>query len=294
MPIKHVKIVNSLTEFLKLIHQTEFLKYTWYRGQQYSEYRLIPSRFRESHEIRHEYPYQKSSTFIVQNDMLALKTFKELYQGLCGKKEYGDIYYLYLMQHYDIPTRLLDFSLNPLVALYFSVAEDSPVNLEEENMELNSSLFDFNKESSAVFCIDPHFVNHHAFGTDEIVDLSSYQFESLENLDLPVCITPRESQIDNRLVRQSGVFVCFGRYVEALDYYDIIQTNMLKIIIPNSKRAAIKRQLKREFNIDKEFLLPDINNTSSIIEPIKEEMKKLFKEKIEKIKASQKDKQKED
>lgn len=287
MPIKHIKIINSLTEFLKLIHQTEFLKYTWYRGQQYSEYQLTPGRYRTNHEIVNGYPYQKSSSFIVPNDMLALKKFKKVYQKHCGKKEYGDIYYLYLMQHYGIPTRLLDFSLNPLVALFFSVAEESVVNRENEKKELNSSMADFNRESSAVYCIDPHYVNNHTFNTKKIIDLSSYRFDSLKNLDFPICIEPRERLIDERLVRQSGVFVCFGRFIHPLDYYAINEMNMLKIIIPNSKRAAIKKQLKREFKIDEKFLFPDVNYTSNIAIPIKEEMRKLFMEEVEKVRIAQ-------
>jgi hypothetical protein len=154
------------------------------------------------------------------------------------------------MQHYGVPTRLLDFSTNPLVALYFSVAEDNPVNAEREEELYHSSMADFNRESSAVYCIDPQFTNRHSFNKNEIIDLSSYKFKSLVNLDFPICIKPREITIDERLLRQKGVFVCFGSYVHPLDYYSSDEQNMLKIIIPNSKRASIKKLLKIEFGID--------------------------------------------
>ena len=187
------------------------------------------------------------------------------------------------MQHYGIPTRLLDFSTNPLVALYFSVKEDNPINLNNEEYALSGTMFDFNRESSAVYCINPQYVNHHSFNKDEIIDLSSYKFSSLKNLDFPICIKPIESLIDERLIRQSGVFVCFGNMIHPLDYYSIDEMNMLKIVIPNSKRATIKRQLKKEFGIDESFLFPDMNNTSSIVSEIIEKMEKRHKANIQRI-----------
>lgn len=285
MPIKHILIVNSLTEYLKAIHKTDYLNFTWYRGQRFSEFQLEPSRFRDKFEVPNNDPYpSKRFTYKVKNDLLALKEFKKAYKVLCGDKNYGDVYYLYLMQHYGIPTRLLDFSINPLVALYFSVAEINSVDLNEEEYELSGTMVDFNRESSAVYCIDPQYVNRHSFNKSEIIDLSSYKFSSLKNLDFPICIKPRESQIDERLIRQSGVFVCFGNMIHPLDYYSIDAMNMLKIVIPNSKRASIKKQLKREFGIDESFLFPDINNTDSIVHDIIKKMEKRHKANIQQIK----------
>ncbi len=285
MPIQYRLIVNSLTEYLKAIHQTDYLNYTWYRGQRFSEFQLEPSRFRDKFEIPNNDPYlSKRVTYKVKNDLLALREFKKEYKKLCGDKGYGDIYYLYLMQHYGVPTRLLDFSTNSLVALYFSVAEVNPVDLKKEDQELSGTMFDYNKESSAVYCIDPMYVNHHSFNKKEIIDLSAYKFSSINNLDFPICVKPRESKIDERLIRQSGVFVCFGSMIHPLDYYSIDEMNMLKIIIPNSKRASIKKQLKREFGIDESFLFPDINNTYSIVPEIIEKMEKQHKANIQRIK----------
>lgn len=284
MSIKHIVIVNSLTEFLKTIHKTQYLKYTWYRGQRYSEFQLEPSRFRDKVEIPNDDKYIKNTQYIVKNDILALREFKRAYKNLCGDKLYKDVYYLYLMQHYGIQTRLLDFSLNPLVALYFSVKEDNEVNLQREESELSGTMNNFNKESSSVYCIEPSHVNHYSFNTDTVVDLSSCKFNTLNNLDYPICIKPKESQIDERLIRQSGVFVCFGRMIHPLDYYVIQNDNILKIIIPNSKRVAIKKQLKKEFGIDDAFLFPDFNNTNEIIPSIIKKMEIRHNANIERIK----------
>ncbi|MDR0231377.1 MAG: FRG domain-containing protein [Dysgonamonadaceae bacterium] len=284
MPIKHRIIVNTLTEYLKAIHQTNYLNYTWYRGQRFSEFQLEPSRFRDKFEVPNDDPYlSKRVTYKVKNDLLALREFKKSYKNLCGDKGYGDVYYLYLMQHYGIPTRLLDFSTNPLVALYFSVAETNSVDLDKEEYTLCGTMFGFDRESSAVYCIDPQYVNYHSLNKSEIIDLSSYKFSSLKNLDFPICIKPRESQIDERLIRQSGVFVCFGKMIHPLDYYSIYEMNMLKVIIPNSKRISIKKQLKREFGIDESFLFPDINNTNSIVTQIIEKMEKRHKANIQRM-----------
>lgn len=285
--IKYRIIVKSLTEYLKVIHKTEHLDFKWYRGQPFSEFQLEPSRFREKYEIPNKDPYfSKRVTYRVKDDLRALKDFKRAYKRLCGDKGYNDIYYLYLMQHYGVPTRLLDFSTNPLVALYFSVEQENIVDLDREDYELSGSMFDHNKQSSAVYCIDPHYVNSYSFGTKDVIDLSSFNFKTLNNLDFPICISPKESKIDERLMRQRGVFVCYGNKIHPLDYYSIDQDHMLKIVIPNSKRAIIKKQLQREFGINHSFLFPDEYDTASIVPQILEKMEKRYKDNIQKIKLS--------
>ncbi|MBW8182913.1 FRG domain-containing protein [Shewanella nanhaiensis] len=76
--------------------------------------------------------------------------------------------WLFLAQHYSLPTRLLDWSTNPLVALYFAVekddATDGGIYAVPERVSDQYQLFDHttanyneehNKSPSSLFAIQP-------------------------------------------------------------------------------------------------------------------------------------------
>ncbi|MNQ92001.1 hypothetical protein D3C85_1074040 [compost metagenome] len=64
------------------------------------------------------------------------------------------------------------------------------------------------------------------------------------------------------------MFVYFGTEVHPLDYYEIQNKNILKIIIPNSKRESIKRELKKRFNIYHSTVYPDMKGITLEISEI--------------------------
>lgn len=84
-------------------HDVAHLQYV-YRGQSDKTWKLIPSAFRNDYDFL--------------NEKLYIKEFVRELPDQCNSLEYFDI--LVKARHYGIPTRLLDFTLNPLVALFFA------------------------------------------------------------------------------------------------------------------------------------------------------------------------------
>lgn len=85
-----------------------------FRGHSDKEYKLTPSIGRSKHTSISTEKYEKSIFSI----------FKREARGYLNALPDTDWEWLAFAQHHGLPTRLLDWSLNPMVALYFAV-EDS-------------------------------------------------------------------------------------------------------------------------------------------------------------------------
>lgn len=88
----------------------------YYRGHYKSSYELIPSVFREGNWEREDYYYHEIMVHCPQHFQ---------YNSHLDK--------LVTMQHYDCPTRLLDVTSNPLVALFFACKNFGCKNCELSN-----------------------------------------------------------------------------------------------------------------------------------------------------------------
>jgi len=99
--------VNSVSEFIEKIVQLDKEEgtETFYRGHANRDWELLPSIFRTPNGVEKEH--------LLFRDMVAHEpqSFSECKSALD---------YLVQMQHYGLPTRLLDMTTNPLVALYFA------------------------------------------------------------------------------------------------------------------------------------------------------------------------------
>lgn len=187
---------NSLTTFIAIIekYRKDAGHTLWFRGCGISSYPLKPSLYRnkKTKNIRH----------LVETEYKILTRFKQRSIPFHSISLENDWDTLFLMQHYGIPTRLLDWTESPFIALYFSL------------MSARRNSF---AHKSAVWILDPIAWNSYVLGDQETEILSTSDSEIMRYKpqkkyeQMPDNVIPLYGAHNSqRIVAQRGVFVIFG------------------------------------------------------------------------------------
>lgn len=203
--------------------------------------------------------------------------------------------HLVKMQHYSMPTRMIDITQNPLVALYFACLDhpndkndgeviileipkgevkyyDSDTvsviaNLSRRPVSLDiskyfdNSIENFNSEQDIQFLL--HEIRQEKpYFKSEIV---------AEHLNKVICVKPK---LDNpRIIKQDGLFLLFGMNMRKRSCAKLPKSFVYKnadpIIISSEKKNHILSQLAK-FSISNKKLFPEI---TSVAHDIKEQYK---------------------
>lgn len=116
MAILNTVIISSFQDFLEKVDrgQNSSESSLWFRGAGKSSYTLTPTL--------HRHPDITSSDILLEFERKLLTRFKERSVPYLQHKIIDDWELLFLMQHYGMPTRLLDWTENPFISLFFALS----------------------------------------------------------------------------------------------------------------------------------------------------------------------------
>lgn len=219
--------LSSFQDFLLYIEDIEMIGYdiNLFRGQS-SDEKLLPQICREDLTI--------DTTDI---EIKMLEDFKRRSPLLINHKFQSDWEWLVYAQHFGLKTRLLDWTSNPLVALWFACEN-------QHKMDKNSYLY-------ILTCDD-----------NMRVDLATNQspFESSSTKIL-------RPELNNvRIVAQSGWFTAH-KYSKSAKMFVPLETNkslktkITKLEIPAEVKKDFLRKLTM-FGVNSRTIFPDVNGLS--------------------------------
>ncbi len=266
--------IKSVSDFISELDKFEN-ENLFFRGHSKINYKLIPSIFRG---------FQSSEYSMIQDLRIALPNE--------FNRDMNHFDMLLKMQHYELPTRLLDLTTNPLVALYFAASNDNNYYGEVKLITTESeqvcypnsdrvrmlSAFAFikqNQKKDIIYQIrnnkKQYSMLQEKYQQPLIHEIRTYvpAFEPrilIKDMIKPIIIKSPNANL--RISAQSGSFI-----ISAMDQFqhkelDVktlkIKTRQIILLVDKNSKRKILKQLSK-LNINKGTMFPEIAEKSKFI-----------------------------
>jgi hypothetical protein len=255
MPELLERPISTLPEFCQATYElgmTSARRRLWFRGVNNVDFPLVPRLYRSDSEV--------GDLLALEEEMLA--EFRSRSRPLLTSEIASDWEHLFVMQHYGVPTRLLDWSENALFALYFALSA-----AEQKGYPTDA----------AVWILDP------AVWNSEVVP-------GMESPGNPVCVG--DAVLDDyepgrdldgmaeraaamwglynnpRIAAQRGVFTVLGRDKRSLqgtfEEGDFPDTTLCRLRLPQDALGEMNEQL-RLLGFRESMIYPDLGGLATEI-----------------------------
>ena len=228
MPIqkKSISSIGDLLRALPSVFGTP-KRTVWFRGHSCEDWKLLPSLIRPPNRA--------------DDEIVFFKRFKQHAFPFLDRIPQYEWEWLFLMQHYGVPTRLLDWSESPLVGMYFALLEPSARRDKSKNAVL-WCLYPNELNSISNLNLNPPY-DIPCFGDDQV--LESYLPSRVIGVQSAVynplaIIAPRQFK---RLYAQQGVFTLFHRNQSAIEVLGN-QSHIFKLVIPVAAKDNLRKELE--------------------------------------------------
>jgi hypothetical protein len=274
-PPRNKKVIGaaeSVEGFLKLLYDLpkEEVTEIFFRGHGDANYELTPSLFRKWDN--------GNLKFLPLEDRLCKELLIAHHEEFQADEYCFDR--LVRMQHFKLPTRLLDISGNPLVALYFACSDEPNKDGEVVVFHVISQKVKY-YDSDTVSCLSnlSHLTNEQKskidlskekieFNNDSVIGALLHHIKSEKGFfesrivpeDLGSIVCVKAKLTNSRIKSQSGAFLLFGHEATLPDAgQDGIEIS--RVLIGKEKKKHILVQLSR-ININATTVYPSIDQTA--------------------------------
>jgi hypothetical protein len=227
-PVKQARTISEVLEVLEPVN------HSFFRGQADFSWSLEPSLARINHP---DHCYSMSLRGWLDLESYLIREFKKYSYPYLKDKPSNEYDWLVHAQHHGLPTRLLDWSENPLKALFFAIEDRA-----------------FDQVDGALHLCSPRQISP---STHDIHNGKKGQF---------FC----SSYINDRVSAQEGAFSIPYVDVEEDDFtqnLDIVTSELLgyeKVMIPKEAKPQIRHQLNK-LGINHRTIYPGLDGISKML-----------------------------
>ncbi len=233
-------LVNQLNDF-----PNNFI----FRGHTESSWNLESS-------IRRIFVKDKSEDKIRKAEIFSLEQFKSKFHlyDTTNKTPTTKLEWLSLMQHYGVPTRLIDFTESPYVALYFAIETYNPRQNDDFSLYALDYRSIIQRSIDEIKKLDSKF--SYTYEDAQIIQDEIYE-KVIDRFSYDILWVTEPKEVNLRLDRQAGCFLLSGNLTKTIE--DLLQQS------PYDNIEAYKLIIPKKFYENIFALLKKVNITSKVI-----------------------------